>query len=109
MDTPDNTNNPQRFKRGRRPGVKLSEYKKKDKPNDRPNLMRFSVSMPVPLGRIMRRLKPMLDLEYSKIFRSALDGMIKKGLEEGKISKNLHDQWFEERRHFKDDDFTGTP
>jgi hypothetical protein len=107
MDTPDNTNKPQRFRRGRRPGVKLSEYKKKDNPNDR-NLMRFSVSLPLPLGRIVRRLKPILDLEYSKIFRRGLDEIIDKSLESGDIPKKLHDQWFEERRHFKDDDFTGT-
>lgn len=98
--------NKKRFRRGRRPGVKLSEYQKPN-PNDRPHLARFSITMPVALARVVYALKPQLDLEYSKIFRKGIDEVVRMSFEKGMISRKLYDQYWAERRLFKDEDWSG--
>jgi hypothetical protein len=98
--------NKKSFVRGRKPGVKNS--KKKVNPNDRPNLRRFSLSMPIELARTMAKLKTMLDQEYSKIFRHGLDLVVKEGLKNGKIDRKTYDEYWTKRRLFRDEDF-GTP
>src|ERR1700687_2790196 len=98
--------NRKRFKRGRRPGVKLSEYEKPN-PNDRPHLGRFSVTMPITLARMVRSLKPQLDLEYSKIFPKGVVEVGRMSFEKGLISRKLYDQYWAERRLFKDEDWSG--
>jgi hypothetical protein len=94
------------FRRGRRPGVHGTSKPKKN-PNDRPGLERFSVSLPTALGRMVRALKPQLDLEYSKIFRSGLDEVVERSFESGKISRKFYDDYREIRRAFKDEDWSG--
>ena len=95
-----------RFKRGRRPGS-LGPKKPVKNPNDRPGLERFSVSLPTALGRMVRALKPQLDLEYSKIFRSGLDQVVELSFQEGKISKKFYEDYRAIRRSFRDEDWGG--
>ena len=96
----------QRFKRGKKPGQKAARKRSKN-PNDRPGLQRFSVSLPVALGRMVRALKPQLDLEYSKIFRSGLDQVVELSFQEGKISKKFYEDYRAIRRSFRDEDWGG--
>ena len=56
---------------------------------------------------MVRALKPQLDLEYSKIFRSGLDEVVERSYEAGKISKKFYDDYKEIRRSFKDEDWSG--
>jgi hypothetical protein len=95
------------FSRGRKPGVKLSG-KKKAKTNDRPNLRRYSVSMPIELARTVAKLKAMLHEEYSKLFRHGIDLVVKEGLNNGKIDRKTYDEYFARTRLFIDEDF-GVP
>ena len=100
-----------RFSRGRRPGVPMTEYPKKPKgvnPNDRPGLHRFSVSLPVGLARYVKGLKPQLDMEYSKIFRAGLDAVVEQAYREGKIDRKFYDDYWGERRSFRDEDWGGS-
>jgi hypothetical protein len=109
---PNNNPEKKRFSRGRRPGVPITEYpdKKSGKlnPNDRPGLQRFSVSLPVALARFVRALKPRLDLEYSKIFRSGLDKVIEEAYRDGKIDSQFYDDYWATRRAFRDEDWSGS-
>jgi hypothetical protein len=96
------------WRRGRKPGQPVSRKPgRKKNPNDRPGLSRFSVSLPTALGRMVRALKPQLDLEYSKIFRSGLDEVVQRSFEEGKISKKFYEEYREIRRSFRDEDWSG--
>jgi hypothetical protein len=97
-------NNKKRFSRGRRPGVKPSGQKKVNS-NERPNLRRFSLSMPRELARTVAKLKPMLDQEYSKLFRHGFDLVVNEGFKNGKIDKKTYDEYWTVRRLFKDEDF----
>jgi hypothetical protein len=103
MNTPPEK---KRFRRGRRPGAAPSKKPKKN-PNDRPGLERFSVSLPIALGRMVRALKPQLDLEYSKIFRSGLDEVVERSFEAGKISRKFYEEYKAIRRSFRDEDWSG--
>jgi hypothetical protein len=94
-----------RFRRGKKPGQK--ETPKKKNPNDRPGLQRFSVSLPIELGRMVRALKPQLDLEYSKIFRSGLDEVVERSYAQGKIGRKFYEDYKTIRRSFRDEDFSG--
>lgn len=95
-----------RFRRGRVPGVPKAA-KKAPKTNDRPHLARFSVSLPVELGRIIRGLAPQLDMEYSKIFRAGLDAVVEQALHQGKISMKFYQDYKAARRQFRDEDWGG--
>ena len=106
----EDAKNKKRFSRGRRPGVPITAYEKKSKklnPNDRPGLQRFSVSLPVALARFVRGLKPQLDMEYSKIFRSGLDQVVEQAYREGKIDRKFYDDYWVARRAFRDEDWGG--
>jgi hypothetical protein len=98
-------NQKRRFSRGRRPGVKLKDYKKN--PNDRPNLGRFSITMPTGLADVVRSLKPILDLEYSKIFRRGIEEFIIENFEKGLISKETFGNYWDERAKNSDQDWSG--
>ena len=107
----DDAKSKKRFSRGRRPGVPITAYpEKKSKqlnPNDRPGLQRFSVSLPDALARFVRGLKPQLDMEYSKIFRSGLDQVVEQAYREGKINRQFYDDYWVARRAFRDEDWGG--
>lgn len=110
MEIPDHNNEVPvgRFKRGRTPGKKLAAYGKKKNPNDRPSLQRFSVSLPVALARVVRKLKGEMDLEYSKIFRKGLDLVVAEAYKKREITQKTYDNYKSARLPFHDDDMTGT-
>jgi hypothetical protein len=97
-----------RFSRGRRPGVPIDQYEKKEKTNARPHLARFSVSLPVEIGRMVRSLKPQLDLEYSKIFRAGLDSVVEQAFHQGKIDMEFYQKYKTARRTFRDEGWSGS-
>lgn len=112
MSIPDNNfeNDPgeiKRFRRGRKPGQKKSGDKTPKDKNDRPNLTRFSVSLPVALGRVVRSLNSEMDLRYSQIFRKGLDLVVKEAFDERKITIKTYDHYKAARDSFHDDDFRG--
>ena len=112
MSIPDNNfekapSEIKRFKRGRKPGKKVDDYENPKDKNARPSLDRFSVSLPIALGRVVRRLKPEMDLEYSKIFRKGLDLVIKEAFDERAITQKTYDNYKAARDSFHDDDFRG--
>jgi hypothetical protein len=104
---PKNTSEKKRFSRGRRPGVPIDQYEKTEKTNARPHLARFSVSLPIELGRMVRALAPQLDMEYSKIFRAGLDSVVEQALHQGKIDMEFYQRYKAARRAFRDEDWSG--
>jgi hypothetical protein len=63
--------------------------------------------MPVELARSLAKLKPMLDMEYSKLFRRGIDLVVKEDFVDGKIDRKTYDEYWNVIRLFKDEDFSG--
>ncbi len=61
--------------------------------------------MPIELSRTVKKLKSMLDLDYSKMFRHGLDLFVNEGRKNGTIDRKTYDEYWTERRLFKDEDF----
>jgi hypothetical protein len=49
----------------------------------------------------------MLDNEYSKLFRRGIDLVVKEDFVDGKIDRKTYDEYWNVRRLFKDEDFSG--
>jgi hypothetical protein len=93
-----------RIMRGRRPGVPLKEYEPRpDNPHARPNLRRFSVSVPSEMDRIIRSIRSQCDIEYAKIFRSGLDEFVRMNRE--KISSDTYHAYWLVRRQVDDSEW----
>lgn len=86
--------------------MKLKEYPKKANPNDRPAIDRFSVSLPIEMGRVVRGFKKEMDLEWSKIFRKGLELIVESAHNRGDLSDKSYARFWEVRKAFKDDDLT---
>jgi len=89
-----------RLVRGRLPGVPLKEYRKRDNPNERKNLRRFSVSVPVEMDRIIRAVRVQCDIEFAKIFRAGLDEFMRMNRE--KISEQTYRAYWVVRKQVDD-------
>jgi hypothetical protein len=76
-------------------------------PNARPGQLRFSLSLPVKLGRIVHHLAPQLDLNYSQIFRNGLDAVVEKALIEGKIDMKFYKEYKAARKISRDENLSG--
>ncbi len=92
-----------RLVRGRRRGVPLKQYDKDGKFNARPNLRRYSVSVPAEMDRIIRSIRAQCDIEYAKIFRSGLDEFVRINRE--KISPETWAAYWKSRRQVDDLDW----
>src|ERR1700751_5040309 len=91
-----------RIRRGRRPGVPLKDYGKSH-PNERPNLRRFSVSVPAEMDRCIRRIRAECDIEFAKIFRSGLDEFV--NMNSDKISPETRREYWRIRKQVYDTDW----
>jgi hypothetical protein len=92
-----------RIIRGRRPGVPLKDYDKNQPYNERPNLRRFSVSVPAEMDRVIRSIRAQCDIEFAKIFRSGLDEFV--NMNSDKITAETRREYWRIRRQVDDTDW----
>ncbi|SRR6266704_1985624 len=98
-----NSEQKKRLVRGRRRGVPLKAYEGSPSDNARPNLRRYSVSVPTEMDRIIRSIRAQCDIEYAKIFRSGLDEFVRINRE--KISPETWSAYWKSRRQVDDLDW----
>ncbi len=76
--------------------LELNERVDARKKNVRPNVKRFSVSLPAEMDPIIDAISAQCDLEYAKIFRSALDEFVR--LNRDKLNPATWDEYWSARR-----------
>lgn len=68
-------------------------------PNSRPNIERFSMSVPRGMGKLIRQLCEESDLAFSQVFRRAMDEYVRSYGH--RHSRELVQKWEEYRKFFK--------
>ena len=81
--------------------IAMNSKKPPENPNARPNIERFSMSVPRGMGKLIRQLCEESDLAFSQVFRRAMDEYVR--TYGHKHSPDLVKKWHEYRAFFKSD------